>query len=299
MLTLFILALGATLFSPPAAGKTDTTGTQTIITIGAIADCQYADKEDRGDRRYRSCPGKLANALGTLDSQNLSFIVHLGDFIDDGWENFGPLLDITARSRHPFHFVLGNHDLSVAEARKGDVPARLGMPARYYARSHGDWMFLFLDGNDVSTYGWPAGSEAQQAADDIRQARFPDSETWNGAIGDDQLAWMDDQLTRADSRGTRVVLFSHFPVYPPNRHNLWNDTDVLALIDNHPSVAAWISGHNHDGNYGERNGVHHVNLKGMLDTEDTAFSVITFQPTRIEIDGYGRETDRILPLSGR
>ncbi len=72
------------------------------------------------------------------------------------------------------------------------------------------------------------------------------------------------------------MLFNHFPLYPENPHNLWNAPAVMALLERHPSAKIWLDGHNHDGNYGARAGIHYVNLKAMLDTEETSYARLDF-----------------------
>ncbi|HEY0315586.1 MAG TPA: metallophosphoesterase [Sphingomonas sp.] len=103
------------------------------FSIGAIADCQYAAEPDAPPRLYHTAPGKLAAAVADFNRQRLAFVVHLGDFVDRDWQSFDALLPITARLRHPWHFVLGNHDFAVDDGQKAHVPAKLGMPARYYS----------------------------------------------------------------------------------------------------------------------------------------------------------------------
>ena len=58
----------------------------------------------------------------------------------------------------------------------------------------------------------------------------------------------------------------------------------------------WIDGHNHDGNYGEHAGVHYLNLKAMLDTEDTSYARLDFFVDRIEVRGTGRQQSMTLRL---
>jgi hypothetical protein len=58
-----------------------------------------------------------------------------------------------------------------------------------------------------------------------------------------------------------------------------------------------MNGHNHRGNYAFQNGIHFVNLKGMVETEtENAFSIISFSDKQIEIKGFGREESRNLLL---
>jgi 3',5'-cyclic AMP phosphodiesterase CpdA len=283
-----LLALGTAVHAAPPA--------RPAFSIGAIADAQYAAEPDAPPRLYHTAPAKLTAAIADFDRQPLAFVVHLGDFIDKDWESFDTMLPIVRRSRHPWHFVLGNHEFAIAEARKPELPKKLGMPARYYAFTHEGWRFLVTDGNDLSSYGWPAGSPEHQRSLAAHDALYADKPLWDGGIGEKQLRWIDAQLTDADRRGLKVALLSHFPVYPENPHNLWNAAAVMALVEKHPSVKLWLDGHNHEGNYGEHAGVHYLNLKAMLDTTETAYARLDFFKDRIEVHGKGRQQDMLLPL---
>jgi len=74
---------------------------------------------------------------------------------------------------------------------------------------------------------------------------------------------------------------------------------VCARIEKHPSVKIWLNGHEHKGGYGEKSGIHYLNLKAMLDTEQTAYAVIDFYRDRLEVWGFGREQNRTLKLALR
>ena len=59
----------------------------------------------------------------------------------------------------------------------------------------------------------------------------------------------------------------------------------------------YLNGHNHAGNYVFQNGIHFVNMKGMVETEtENSFSVVTFSNEKIEIEGFGREESRSISL---
>jgi hypothetical protein len=64
-------------------------------------------------------------------------------------------------------------------------------------------------------------------------------------------------------------------------------------------VAAYVNGHNHAGNYGQRDGIHYLTLKGMVDTEQTSYAVIEIYADRLVVKGFGREKERELPLPKR
>ncbi|MFT5499110.1 MAG: manganese-dependent ADP-ribose/CDP-alcohol diphosphatase [Kiritimatiellia bacterium] len=264
--------------------------------FGAMADCQYCDKAAAGQRLYRQSPAKLANCVERYNQMDLAYVVHLGDFIDDDWKSFDVLAPITAKLKHPLYHVLGNHDFSVADDKKLMVPAKLGMPSRYYDFKVQNWRFIVVDGNDLSLHGWPKDSSRNRKSREQYEQKYKGKPTYNGAVGSKQLTWIDTQLRAADEAGENVVLFCHFPVYPVNPHNLWNDEAVLAVLEKHASVKAWINGHNHAGHYGEKAGIHYLTLKGMVDTEETSYASIKVYKDRLEVTGYGRQEDFVLKL---
>lgn len=267
--------------------------------FGAIADCQYCDVESTGLRRYALSKEKLADSVADFNTMDLAFVTHLGDFIDRDFASFDVVNPIYNQLEMPKYHVLGNHDYSVVDELKYEVPAKLGMPANYYDYEIKGWRYVVLDGNDVSFHAHPKGSpEAQAAADyyESKQIKYP---KWNGAIGDEQLAWLKEVLEKADENSEKVILFCHFPVYPKNAHNLWNAEEVIALLESYACVKAYINGHNHHGNYGVKEGIHYVTLKGMVDTETTSYAVIKLHADTIDIVGYGREESRSLSIKNR
>jgi len=115
-------------------------------------------------------------------------------------------------------------------------------------------------------------------------------------VGDGQLKWIENKLKAATKKGERVILFCHFPIHPVNVHNLWNADALTKLLGKYPCVAAYINGHNHAGNYGSKDRVHYLTLKGMVDTTDNAFSVIEVHKDRLSLKGIGRQKDREMRL---
>ena len=92
------------------------------------------------------------------------------------------------------------------------------------------------------------------------------------------------------------MLFCHFPVYPADPHNLWNAKEVMKLLEEFSCVKAYVNGHNHKGKYGIKKGIHYLTCKGMVETDQSAFSIFRVQDNQIDVLGYGRETDRLLKI---
>jgi len=263
--------------------------------FGAVADCQYC-KQTSFIRKYNLSPKKLAACVEHYNKLNLAFVVHLGDFIDRDFESFDVVSPIFNRLKAPHYHVLGNHDFSVADDKKALVPKRMGLKNRYYDFTHKGWRFIVLDGNDVSLYAYPKDDPRTKAATAFHRRLKAGTPTWNGGMGKGQLKWIESKLKSATKAKERVILFCHFPVYPANIHNLWNDEAVISLLAKFPCVAAYINGHNHSGNYGIKNNIHYLTLKGMVDTVKSSYSVIEIHEDELRVMGHGRQENRSMKL---
>lgn len=284
------------------------------FSFGLVADAQYADVPTAGSRHYRASPGKLESAVEHFNAAGVAFVAHLGDLIDRDFESFAPMLSRLDKLAAPRQIVLGNHDYSIAGPDKAKLLGTLGLAGTYYDFEHGGWRFVVLDGNDV---GFPANagdpakptdSDSALDAEEFRQALAmqqkvrdagrPNGHVWNGGVGDEQMAWFDKTLADAAAKNQRAVVFCHFPIVPePFGSNLWNDRDVLAVLNKHACVAAYVNGHHHAGNYEQRGGIHFLTAQGMVETADTtAFAVVEVYADRLEVIGHGREPSRTLRL---
>lgn len=274
-----------------------------LIRFGVISDPQYADADPwlAADRFYRNSPAKLAEAIETLNGEDLAFVVTLGDLIDRDWASFDVILPLYDALRHESVLMPGNHDFSVAPERLGEVHARLGMPAAWHDFAVNGIRFVVIDGNEVSLFAAPKES-ARHASATRRLTALTDSGAinampWNGGLGDEQMAWLEQTLDRAGRAGEKVVVMGHYPLFPANEHNLWDADRLLALFAKAGNVIAYLNGHNHVGNLGRSDATWCVNFKGMVDTPtDNTFAVVELYADRIEIIGFGREESRSLPL---
>ena len=273
------------------------------LSCGILADAQYADAKPWTNRQYRASADKLAECVKELNGHKLDFTIHLGDFIDRDFASFKVVCPIYDKLTMPHYHLLGNHDFSVDEADKPKVLRalgldRLGTKKGYYDFTVGRWRFVVLNGTDVSRYANPPDSRKHEQAkammDELRKLRRPNLAYYNGALGDGQIAWLNGVLDAADKAEQRVILFCHMPVFPDNNHNLYNDTQVLAIIDRHPNIVAWLAGHRHSGNYASRKGVHYLTMKGMVETHMNSFGIMQVYRDRLRLIGFGRETNRTM-----
>ena len=107
----------------------------TAIKIGFVTDVQYADIENIGLCHYRNSLDKLVEAIDYFNSNNLDFVIQLGDFIERDWESFDSVFEIWRKLKHKSYHVLGNHDFEVNDSLKLKEPELFGLKDRYYSFS--------------------------------------------------------------------------------------------------------------------------------------------------------------------
>lgn len=285
------------------AGRASAEATETPeLVFGVIADPQYADVDPHGSRFYRNSLAKLGDAIADLNTHSLDFTVTLGDLIDRDFKSFSAVMPIYENLKSPHHPICGNHDFSVADGDKGKVLSALGLEKAHDSKVIKGWRFVFLDGTDVALWRHPADDPRTAVAESMRKelagSGRRNAAPYNAAIGAEQMKWLEAELAAAKAAGQRTILFNHYPVIPAgNGHNLWNDVEVVALIEKYGNVAAYMNGHNHAGNYGKAGTCHYVNFKGMVETEkETAYATVKCYPNRLEIEGFGLEPERRLAV---
>jgi len=284
----FLQMLGAGVLAGTARAAEKKPGSP-LLNVGVLTDCQYADvaTPPKSKRLYRESPKKLAAAIAHLNAMgDLDFMIHLGDAVDRDEKSYDVVLPLFARATVPFYHVAGNHDYEIADALKSKVPSLLGMKAPHYSFVSSGWRFVMLDGNELSTFAWPPGSPQLKAAQDYLKASKRKLTAWCGGLGAKQITWLRAELTAARTAGERAVLCCHYPVLPLDSHSLWDSDDVLAVVQEFKDiVAAWWNGHNHDGNYAARHGVHFLNFRGMVDTPQNSYARVDIFPDRMEVTG--------------
>lgn len=269
--------------------------------VGIVADCQYCNCETKDNRFYKKSPERLHKAVYELNRHSLEYSIHLGDFIDTNFQSFDTINPIWNNLKSDKYHVLGNHDFSVADSLKPLVFEKMNIQNRYYSILKNKWRFIILDGNDLSLHGALTEGKKQQTDSLFKLLSLkdlPNLETWNGGLSSEQLKWVENELMLATKNEEHVGFYCHFPTLGEKQaHNLWNYKQLLSLIEQYPCVKFYFNGHNHAGSYVQKDGVHYLTLKGMVDTKDsTSFAMVTFREDSLIVKGYGREPSRKLKI---
>jgi 3',5'-cyclic AMP phosphodiesterase CpdA len=126
----------------------------------------------------------------------------------------------------------------------------------------------------------------------------------NGAISEEQLQWLENELAESDANKELVIVFGHVGLHPDSSDwttTMWNYDEVIACFNRHPSVVAYLCGHAHNHGYANANGVHYVVFQAIIETspESVSFATISLFKDRLEIEGQGAEQSRTLYIQNR
>lgn len=263
------------LFAVVNDGLAAEAGGKPLFSFGAVADIQYADKDNSGKRHYRATPAKLEACVANLNARGLAFTVELGDIVDgrvtksETMADFEKILTIWKKLTMPAHAVIGNHCLEALG--ETTLASSFGLEKLYYEftfPSCSGWRFIVLDGKHLDN-------------------------------GVKQMNWFADRLKACKAEGGRAIVFCHYPLLEEaaHKHRLKDPKPVLAAMANAGCVALYAAGHDHAGGYAYTNGTHHITMKGMVESAgSTSYAVFDVYPDRIVETGFGIEPNRELKL---
>jgi manganese-dependent ADP-ribose/CDP-alcohol diphosphatase len=232
-------------------------------------------------------------------------------------EELGPPTNINT-----FH-VLGNHCLGVP---RQVLSSRLHIQPPYYYSTPiaPGWRLIVLDTTEMSGHSnMDPDSPAVQEALAYRQAHplseeaNPQMSDWNGGITSAQMEWLKQQLAAAEAGGERVVVACHHQVgagAARDTHMAWNHGDIRNVLVSSPAFVLGLAGHDHlggysswesdaegdedrsDGSIGEKGRKHFVTVEALLEAPSgsNAYAVVLVHKDRIEIQGHGTVTSRVM-----
>lgn len=270
-----------------------------IIKIGLIADPQYANKPNYHIRHYRKSKEKLKEAIKTFNDNNVNIVQSLGDLIDVNIESFDSILPIYNKLNpgiESYH-LLGNHEFQIDYSEHNKLLDLLSIPDYYYTYKKGRFRFIVLDATDYAYYSNPLHNYDTTDLNTYynNTSGQPNYNFWGSAIGEKQQKWLQEELEKAHFSNEKVIIFSHVPIRPlNNEHNLWNDHEIISILEKHDHIIAYINGHNHSGNYEYKNGIHYLTMYAMVNTLENAFGILEIYNDKLLILGYGNQNHFVL-----
>ncbi|KAA8540756.1 hypothetical protein F0562_024325 [Nyssa sinensis] len=274
-------------------------GKQPLLSFGILSDVQYADIPDGHSflgvpRYYRHSILVLQRAVRKWNNhQKLKFVLQFGDIVDgfcpkdQSLSAVKKVVDEFETFNGPVHHMIGNHCLYNLPRDK--LLPLLKIPGcdgrAYYDFSPiPEYRFVVLDGYDISAIGWPQNHPNTLQAMEFLREKNPNSDKnspmglvglerrflmFNGAVGKEQLEWLDGVLQDATQLNQKVVICCHLPLdsgASSKEALLWNYDEVMDVIHRYNCVKVCLAGHDHEGGHSiDSHGVHHRVLEAALE----------------------------------
>lgn len=309
-------------------------GNQPLFSFGVIADVQYADIPDGRSflgvpRHYRHSILVLQRAVKNWNShQKLKFCVNFGDIVDGFCPKEESLTAVKGVVKEfdnfngPTYHMLGNHCLynlprkTLIELLR--IPSLNGH-AYYDFSPIPEYRFVVLDGYDISAIGWPQDHPNSFEAMKVLQTKNPNADKnspmgmeglerrylmFNGAVGKEQLEWLDGVLRDSSMHGQKVIVCCHLPLDPGASSPealMWNCDEVMDVIHRYKCVKACLAGHDHKGGYSvDSHGVHHRVLEAALECPPgtDAYGHIDVYHDRLSLSGRDKAQPLVIRHGG-
>ncbi|WP_128545153.1 metallophosphoesterase family protein [Larkinella soli] len=214
--------------SPVSAQKK----TVATVRIGMFADLHVPTMHDADAR--------LTTFLDSMKTARPDFIIELGDFGTPA-EKYRSAFDRWNAWPGPKYHLIGNHEMDGGYSLEQALAYR-NMPSSYYAFMTNGFHFIVLDGNDK---------------------KFPEQKGYQEHIGPKQLAWLREELGRAQAP---IVIFSHQGL---GLDGVDNAAEIRTLLETHnatpgrPRIIANFYGHIHYDRAEQVNGIWYICINSM------------------------------------
>lgn len=307
-----------------ANGLASMQGKQPLFSFGVISDVQYADIPD--GRSFIGVPRYYRHSLRILQSAvqrwnnhpKLKFVMNFGDIVDgfcpkdQSLEAVKKVVNEFEKFNGPAYHMIGNHCLYNLPRHRLlpllKIPSVDGR-AYYDFSPTPEYRFVVLDGYDISAIGWPQNHPNTLEALKFLGEKNPNTEKnspvglvglerrflkFNGAVGKEQIEWLDAVLQDATKLNQKVVVCCHVPLDPGSTSQealLWNYNEVMDVIHRYNCVKVCLAGHDHQGGHSiDTHGIHHRVLEAALECPPgtDAFGYIDVYDNRLSLVGTGR-----------
>ncbi|PPS08079.1 hypothetical protein GOBAR_AA12570 [Gossypium barbadense] len=283
-----------------AKGLTNGRGGHPLFSFGVMTDVQYADIPNGHSflgvpRFYRHSMLVLQRAVKSWNNnKNINFAIHFGDIVDGKCpkdQSLNAVKKVVGEFENfkgPVYHMIGNHCLYNLPRDKLlpllKIPNLDGGRAYYEFSPAPGYRFVVLDGYDISAIGWPHDHPKTLEALKFLRERNPNSDKnspnglegldrrflmFNGAVGEEQMEWLDSVLREATNMKQKVVVCCHLPLDPGASSQeplLWNYDEVMDVIHRYDCVKICLAGHDHEGGHSlDSHGIHHRVLEAALE----------------------------------
>ena len=235
----------------------------TSLKFAQVSDAHFYTGENNTTYKMIGRSGELLDdAIEQInETPNVSFVMFTGDLIDKPFEKeLSAFLPYTEKLNAPWYFAFGNHDTMVGGYLNPKVYMEL------VNKYNKNYKFEKTYYSFVPQKGYKA-----IVLDSIIRERL----TSNGRIGDEQLAWLDNEIK--NSPKDTILIFMHVPVIEPfnsPNHRLEDADKMEEILKKYKNPIGVFQGHYHAAKITQKDNVLYVSCPSMV-TFPNAFRIVT------------------------
>lgn len=235
------------------------------LKFAQISDVHLSNKNvDTSYKVLASSQELFEDAIEQINEvPNIDFVIETGDLVDKPRKE---LVEKACKQLNklntPWYFAFGNHDAAIGTtfnkdeyfAFIKDKNSNITSSKRYYS-------FVPKNGYRVIVL------------DSTIDTRI----TANGEIPEEQLEWLDTELSKAKLQQQIPLIFMHNPLqepFPSFHHRLLNAQELQAILDKYEMPIAIFTGHYHAAKIYKDGNILHVSTPSLV-TYPNAFRIIT------------------------
>lgn len=235
------------------------------LKFAHISDVHLSDKTvDTSYKVLASSKQLFKDEIDQINAEpKLDLVVVTGDLVDRPYESL--LKDYCKQMNElkaPWYFALGNHDVAIGTGFKKDKYLD------FMRKNNKNYKF------ENSYYSFVPKKGYKMI---ILDATIDNAITANGKVPDEQLDWLDSELSEAQKANQMPMIFLHYPLkepFPSFHHRITNADEFQAVLDKHKMPIAIFSGHYHATKIYKEGNILHVSTPSLV-TYPCAFRIVT------------------------
>ena len=235
------------------------------LKFAQISDVHLSNKNvDTSYKVLASSPELLEDAIEQInETPDIDFVIETGDLVDKPRKELvEKACKYLNRLNVPWYFAFGNHDAAVGTSfSKDDYFEYIKEQNKNITSSKRYYSFI------------PKNGYRAIVLDSTIDTRI----TANGELPEEQLLWLDTELSKAKIQQQIPLIFMHNPLqepFPSFHHRLLNAKELQVILDKYDMPIAIFTGHYHATKIYKDGNVLHVSTPSLV-TYPNAFRIIT------------------------
>ena len=235
------------------------------LKFAQISDVHLSNKNvDTSYKVLASSPELFEDAIEQInETPDIDFVIETGDLVDKPRKELvEKACKYLNRLNAPWYFAFGNHDAAVGTSfSKDDYFEYIKEQNKNITSSKRYYSFI------------PKNGYRAIVLDSTIDTRI----TANGELPEEQLLWLDTELSKAKIQQQIPLIFMHNPLqepFPSFHHRLLNAKELQVVLDKYDMPIAIFTGHYHATKIYKDGNVLHVSTPSLV-TYPNAFRIIT------------------------